>query len=142
MAAGRIDVHFHMIPQFYADMVYAAGSSPAIGRYPDWSPERALEVMDRVGIATALLSLGATISGFASGWINEKVGHVWFFTIAFLASVPGLILVLFVPRDTVEAETPVAGTPVAIFEGRARSVAESAGTAFANAVMRGSLVAL
>ncbi len=56
--AGRIDVHFHMIPQFYADMVYAAGSGPAIGRYPDWSPELALEVMDRFGIATALLSLG------------------------------------------------------------------------------------
>ena len=36
MAARRIDVHFHLIPQFYADMVYAAGSGPAIGRYPDW----------------------------------------------------------------------------------------------------------
>ena len=58
MAARRIDVHFHLIPQFYADMVYAAGSGPAIGRYPDWSPELALEVMDRFGIATALLSLG------------------------------------------------------------------------------------
>src|SRR5258708_9150483 len=55
---GRIDVHFHMIPQFYAEMVYAAGSGPAIGRYPDWSPELALEIMDRFGIATALLSLG------------------------------------------------------------------------------------
>lgn len=54
----RIDVHFHMIPQFYADMVYAAGSGPAIGRYPDWSPERSLEIMDRFDIATALLSLG------------------------------------------------------------------------------------
>ena len=43
---GRIDVHFHMIPQFYADMVYAAGSGPAIGRYPDWTPELALEIMD------------------------------------------------------------------------------------------------
>ena len=55
--ARRIDVHFHMIPQFYADMVYAAGSGPAIGRYPDWSPELALEVMDRFDIATALTSL-------------------------------------------------------------------------------------
>ena len=52
--AGRIDVHFHLIPQFYADVVYAAGSGPAIGRYPDWSPELALEIMDRFGIATAL----------------------------------------------------------------------------------------
>ena len=31
MAGGRIDVHFHMIPQFYADKVYAAGSGPAAG---------------------------------------------------------------------------------------------------------------
>jgi 6-methylsalicylate decarboxylase len=53
----RIDVHFHLIPAFYADEVYAAGSGPAIGRYPDWSPDRALEVMDRFGIATALTSL-------------------------------------------------------------------------------------
>jgi predicted TIM-barrel fold metal-dependent hydrolase len=53
----RIDVHFHLIPQFYAEAVYAAGSGPAIGRYPDWSPELALEVMDRFGIAAALTSL-------------------------------------------------------------------------------------
>jgi predicted TIM-barrel fold metal-dependent hydrolase len=55
--ARRIDVHFHVIPQFYAETVYAAGSGPAIGRYPDWSPELALEVMDRFEIATALTSL-------------------------------------------------------------------------------------
>ena len=45
-SARRIDVHFHTIPPFYADAVYAAGSGPAIGRYPDWSPELALEIMD------------------------------------------------------------------------------------------------
>jgi predicted TIM-barrel fold metal-dependent hydrolase len=53
----RIDVHFHLIPPFYAEAVYAAGSGPAIGRYPDWSPELALEIMERFGIATALTSL-------------------------------------------------------------------------------------
>ena len=53
----RIDVHFHLIPPFYAQAVYAAGSGPAIGRYPDWSPELALEIMERFGIATALTSL-------------------------------------------------------------------------------------
>ena len=55
--ARRIDVHFHVIPQFYAEAVYAAGSGPAIGRYPDWSEQLALEVMDRFEIATALTSL-------------------------------------------------------------------------------------
>ena len=64
--AGRIDVHFHMIPQFYADMVYAAGSGPAIGRYPDWSPELALEIMDRFGIATALLRSASPACSSAS----------------------------------------------------------------------------
>jgi predicted TIM-barrel fold metal-dependent hydrolase len=57
MAPQRIDVHFHLIPKFYADAVYAAGSGPAIGRYPDWSPELALEIMDRFDIAVALTSL-------------------------------------------------------------------------------------
>jgi predicted TIM-barrel fold metal-dependent hydrolase len=55
--AGRIDVHFHHIPKFYQDAVYEAGRGPAIGRYPEWSPELALEAMDRFGIAVALNSL-------------------------------------------------------------------------------------
>ncbi len=41
---GKIDVHFHLIPQFYRDAVYEAGSGPAIGRYPDWTPQFALEL--------------------------------------------------------------------------------------------------
>jgi len=53
----RIDVHFHLIPQFYQEAAYAAGAGPAIGRYPDWSPERALALMDEKGIAVALTSL-------------------------------------------------------------------------------------
>jgi predicted TIM-barrel fold metal-dependent hydrolase len=54
---NRIDFHFHLIPQFYQEAAYAAGAGPAIGRYPDWSPELALELMDQNGIAVALTSL-------------------------------------------------------------------------------------
>jgi predicted TIM-barrel fold metal-dependent hydrolase len=64
MTAGMIDVHFHLIPQFYRDAVYAAGTGPAIGRYPDWTPQLALELMDRHGIALAMLSLGQPGVGF------------------------------------------------------------------------------
>src|SRR5262249_43550658 len=53
----RIDIHFHLIPPFYQEAVYAAGAEPAIGRYPDWSPERALALMDQSGIELALTSL-------------------------------------------------------------------------------------
>jgi predicted TIM-barrel fold metal-dependent hydrolase len=53
----RIDFHFHLIPDFYQAAAYEADAGPAIGRYPQWSPERALEVMDAHGIEVALTSL-------------------------------------------------------------------------------------
>ncbi len=64
MAAGMIDVHFHLIPQFYRDAVYEAGTGPAIGRYPDWTPALALALMDKYWIAVAMLSLGQPGVGF------------------------------------------------------------------------------
>ena len=60
----RIDVHFHLIPPFYREAVYAAGRGPAIGKYPDWSPQLALELMDACGIAVALTSLAQPGVGF------------------------------------------------------------------------------
>jgi predicted TIM-barrel fold metal-dependent hydrolase len=62
----RIDVHFHLIPPFYREAVYAAGRGPAIGRYPDWTPELALELMDRHGIEVALTSLAQPGIGFGT----------------------------------------------------------------------------
>ncbi len=56
-SARRIDFHFHLIPKFYQDAVYEAGTGPQIGRYPDWSPERALDLMDAHSIEVALTSL-------------------------------------------------------------------------------------
>src|SRR5207248_5929945 len=56
-SARRIDVHFHLIPDFYRDAAYESGTGPAIGRYPDWSPAQALELMDGNGIEVALTSL-------------------------------------------------------------------------------------
>jgi predicted TIM-barrel fold metal-dependent hydrolase len=64
--AGRIDVHFHIIPQFYVDAAYAAGAGPAIGRYPAYTPELALEIMDASGIQVALTSISQPGVQFAS----------------------------------------------------------------------------
>jgi 6-methylsalicylate decarboxylase len=55
--ARLIDFHFHLIPKFYQDAAYESGTGPVIGRYPDWSPERALDLMDAHGIEVALTSL-------------------------------------------------------------------------------------
>ena len=56
-SARRIDFHFHLIPKFYQDAAYESGTGPVIGRYPEWSPERALDLMDAHGIEVALTSL-------------------------------------------------------------------------------------
>ena len=71
-SARRIDVHFHLIPPFYSDAVYEAGRGPAIGRYPDWTPQLALEVMDSYDIEVALTSLAQPGVGF--GTQDERGG--------------------------------------------------------------------
>jgi predicted TIM-barrel fold metal-dependent hydrolase len=62
--AGLIDMHLHLIPQFYRDAVYEAGTGPAVGRYPDWTPQLALDLMDRHGIALAITSIAQPGVGF------------------------------------------------------------------------------
>jgi predicted TIM-barrel fold metal-dependent hydrolase len=55
---GRIDVHFHIIPQFFREAAAAAGRRPALSSgLPAWTPELALDVMDRNGIDTAITSI-------------------------------------------------------------------------------------
>jgi 6-methylsalicylate decarboxylase len=71
----RIDVHFHHIPPFYSEAVYEAGRGPAIGRYPDWTPELALELMDRHGIEVALTSLAQPGVGFGTATSAEALAR-------------------------------------------------------------------
>lgn len=48
-------------------------------------------------IASALMSVGATIMGTVSGKLAARVGFPAFFLIAFAAAIPGMILSFFVP---------------------------------------------
>lgn len=59
-------------------------------------------------MATSVVSLASTISGAVSGPLNERLGHPLFFTVAFVASVPSLILAWFVPKTPLEADTAAA----------------------------------
>jgi PAT family beta-lactamase induction signal transducer AmpG len=56
--------------------------------------------------ATALVALGSTFSGFISGPLNTWLGHPLFFTVAFVAIVPSLVLVLLVPKTAIEPAPP------------------------------------
>jgi 6-methylsalicylate decarboxylase len=64
MPAGKIDVHFHLIPQFFRESVHEAGFMLATASYPDWSPALALELMDRHEIAAAITSTVWPGTGF------------------------------------------------------------------------------
>lgn len=50
-------------------------------------------------VASALMSVAATSVGSVSGFIQEQVGYPVLFTIAFAASIPGVILSRHVPTD-------------------------------------------
>jgi predicted TIM-barrel fold metal-dependent hydrolase len=67
--ANRIDVHTHMIPDFYRAAAIKAGAVPAQGRYPDWSPERALKMMEDHDIQTLVTSVA--YPGFHFGTMDE-----------------------------------------------------------------------
>ncbi|MEQ8388223.1 MAG: amidohydrolase family protein [Alphaproteobacteria bacterium] len=59
-APHRIDVHHHIIPKKYLDALGQSGISTSGGiPYPDWSPEKALGLMDRNGIRSALTSVSS-----------------------------------------------------------------------------------
>lgn len=58
---GRIDVHAHFLPGFYCEALAKAGLKTVDGGMPvpAWSPEAHLEMMDRQGIATSMLSVSS-----------------------------------------------------------------------------------
>ena len=56
-----IDVHAHFLPPVYREALRDAGLKTVDGGMPvpDWSPERALAIMDEVGITGAVLSVSS-----------------------------------------------------------------------------------
>lgn len=56
----RIDIHFHFLSPEYRDkMIDAVGAWPDGFPAPQWSADEALAMMDRVGIATGMLSVSS-----------------------------------------------------------------------------------
>lgn len=53
----RIDTHIHILPPFWQEAAVSAGVIPTRGGFPDWSPERGIELMDAAGIDIAITSV-------------------------------------------------------------------------------------
>jgi len=57
MSIPRIDVHHHVLPEFYKDSQRAVGiSGTAYRGFPDWTPEKSLALMERTNTTTSILS--------------------------------------------------------------------------------------
>ncbi len=56
---GKLDVHAHYLPEPYRDLLVASGHARPDGmpQVPEWSAEAHVALMDRLGIATSLLSV-------------------------------------------------------------------------------------
>ncbi|MFI9169133.1 amidohydrolase family protein [Streptomyces lincolnensis] len=61
MSSGLIDVHAHFLPDFYVQQATAAGHAhpDGMGGWPTWSVDAHLDLMDRNGIETAMLSMSS-----------------------------------------------------------------------------------
>lgn len=55
----RIDTHFHVIPDFYAQAVEETGGDPSGWKMPSWTLDQAKEHMKALGIDTGIVSVTA-----------------------------------------------------------------------------------
>lgn len=65
--AGRIDVHHHAVPPFYARLLNQEGIRPGGVAVPEWTPEKSLRLMDRNGIGTGILSVSTP-----GAWLGDE----------------------------------------------------------------------
>ncbi|MCS9524075.1 amidohydrolase family protein [Pseudomonas aeruginosa] len=64
-AAGRIDVHQHLLPPFYVEALRRQGMERMAGvPLPQWTAERSLALLDAQGMQAAILSLPAPAASF------------------------------------------------------------------------------
>jgi PAT family beta-lactamase induction signal transducer AmpG len=66
-----------------------------------------------MAVLTAIMSLGFTLAGIVSGFIADAVGYPIFYGLTFLATIPAMAMVRWVPYlDRTRAEE-VEGEPAA-----------------------------
>lgn len=55
-------------------------------------------------ISTGIMALGMMLPGFISGYIQEAVGYKMFFIIVCILALPGILTILFIPKDEKQGE--------------------------------------
>lgn len=117
----RIDTHSHFIPPFYLDILRSKGLDSGGRAIPRWTPEGHIEVMDSIGVETAVVSIstpGVHLPGYdvtsarkLARDVNEyghKIsveypGRFMFFATLTLPDVEGAIAEAIYALDTLKA---------------------------------------
>jgi predicted TIM-barrel fold metal-dependent hydrolase len=117
----RIDVHFHYLsPEYREKMIDAVGGSPDGFPAPQWSAEAALAMMDRMNIATGMLSvsspgvhfgndakarlLARSVNEFAARTMGEHRGRFGGFASLPLPDVDGALNEITYALDTLKLD--------------------------------------
>ena len=118
---NRIDVHFHYLsPEYREQMIDAVGGSPDGFAAPQWSVETALAMMDRMNIATGMLSvsspgvhfgndakarvLARSVNEFAARTMGEHRGRFGGFASLPLPDVDGALEEIAYALDTLKLD--------------------------------------
>ncbi len=89
MSTGRIDVHQHVVPPFWAQALPAHGGDPSGWSSPAWTPENAIDFMDSQGIAMGILSLTAPgVGGWSGAERRDIASRVNEYTASLVAKRP------------------------------------------------------
>jgi 6-methylsalicylate decarboxylase len=89
MSTGRIDVHQHVVPPFWAEALPAHGGDPSGWSSPAWTPENAIDFMDSQGIAMGILSLTAPgVTGWSGAERRDLARRVNEYTASLVAKRP------------------------------------------------------
>ena len=120
MTIRRIDTHHHFIPPFYGDWLREKGVEAGGLPIPNWSPEASIELMDRHGIETAIVSISTPgvepgaldeardmarrLNEYAAQLTRDYVGRFRFFACLTLPDVEGSLEELSYAFDQLGAE--------------------------------------
>ncbi|MCI2417360.1 amidohydrolase [Saccharopolyspora sp. K220] len=120
MTTGRIDTHHHIVPPMWADALGASGYFGGQAT-PAWSPAAALELLDELGIDTAVVSVGRPgvhlggtdaaaralarqVNEFAADLVREHPGRFGFFASVPLPDVDGSLAEVGYALDELNAD--------------------------------------
>ena len=48
-------------------------------------------------ISTGFMAIGMMVPGFLSGWLQQQIGYFWLFIVSSIATIPGFLVLFFLP---------------------------------------------